>query len=224
MIARRGRARGALRAGVTALLWVAGARCAPARRADAVPAPTCAVLRERLAMAGERARAEPPLEGFRRLSRFLETVDDDAGDCVTSDARRRLAALETKLVALRTPGGTLFPDKVLHCNELAPPSLHCSGPELDDTPLVDEEQLVSRRARGVPASAAVTIAPGYDASVVGVYAGERGALQDGANPVALPIEDGAIELTAVRQMKGPVLILCLHRRDGLAYRKFVWFL
>ena len=202
---------------------VFGVGCASAPRPDAPPAATCAALRERLALAGEKARAEPPVDGFRRLSRLLDAVSDDPEDCVSSELRRRIGALETKLVALQVGDETLFPDKVLHCNELVPPALACRGPELEETPLVDEARLLSTPPRAVPPLAAVTIAPGYDVRIVGLYAGERGALQDGAPPVALPIEQGAARLATLDRMKRPVLILGVHRSDSLVYRKFVWF-
>jgi hypothetical protein len=222
------------RVAVTAIVLSSALACASARSADATaPAPAappspdasldrCADLRRGLQRADDDARGKPPLDAFRALSAFVDGVADDPADCVVTEARHHVAALERKLVALHAAGAELPPDRVVYCNDISPSTLVCSGPEADETALVDEATLAGPR-RPLPLAASVGAAPGYDGRLLGVYAADHGALQDGAAPVLVSGDGGALQLQVLRRSKGPIVIAIARRQDSLAFRKFVWY-
>jgi hypothetical protein len=139
---------------------------------------------------------------------------------VSTEARHHLAALEKKLVVLRAAGAELVPDRVVYCNDLTPATLVCSGPEADETAFVDDAALTGP-PRPLPLTASVNAAPGYDGRLLGVYAADHQALQDGVAPVPLSADGGALHLQAVRRSN--VVIATTRRQDSLVFRKFVWY-
>jgi hypothetical protein len=182
----------------------------------------CADLRRGLQRADEDARGKPALDAFRTLGRYVDGIADDPTDCVSTEARHHLAAAEKNLVVLRAAGADVSPDRVVYCNDLAPATLVCNGPEADDTALVDEAAL-ARPPRPLPQTASVSTAPGYDGRILGVYAADHGALQDGKAPARISADGGSLQLQSLRRSKGPVVIATVRRQDSLAFRKFVWY-
>jgi hypothetical protein len=184
----------------------------------------CAATKGRLATLVDADKRKSSMSQLQDLLRFFDSVPDDPEDCVHSEVRRRIAVLEQTLVTLRVAGESLHPQKVLHCGAIDPGTERCEGPELDDTPLVDDRNLIAP-SQPLPrnaTSAKLEIAPKYRAEIVGVYAGERGNLQDGGRPVRIPHHENIIQLGKVSSMTGPILIVILHGDDSLRFRKFVW--
>jgi hypothetical protein len=182
----------------------------------------CADLRRGLQRADDDARGKPPLDAFRTLGRYVDGIADDPTDCVSTEARHHLAAAEKDLVVLRAAGADVSPDRVVYCNDLVPATLVCNGPEADETALVDEAAL-ARPPRPLPQTARLSTTPGYDGRILGVYAADRGALQDGKAPARVSADGGNLQLQTVRRSKGPVVIATVRRQDSLAFRKFVWY-
>jgi hypothetical protein len=184
----------------------------------------CAAPKARLATLVDADQRKSSTLQLKDLLRFLDSVPDDPEDCVHSEVRGRVGVLERTLVTLRVAGKSLHPQKVLHCDAINPDTERCEGPELDDTPLVDERSLTSppQMLPRNATTAKLEIAPMYRAEIVGVYAGERGSLQDGRPPVRIPHQENILQLSKVNSMTGPMLIVIMHGDDSLKFRKFVW--
>jgi len=193
-----------------------------ARLAQSQVSTACAQDKRRLADVVAAAKKMRPAAQLAAYLNFLSTVPDDPEDCVTSDMRSRIGAVERELISWKIGNRTYKPDKVLHCNEIEEPSQVCKGSELDDTPLSDERTLAN------PASPLPKTGVGEldislpAATVVGVFAQQRNLLQDGKAPVRLEMRGRALSLTQLSRWQHPALIVILRLNDALNLRKCVW--
>jgi hypothetical protein len=216
------------RAMKTALSIVGACLCiATTGRGQAQPdVDACKADQQNLASIAGRASSLPPLAQFKNLIQFLNALQDDPTDCVSSAATDRIRKAERRLVALEVGGQTIEPDWIFHCNEIDKPSAWCTGGELDTSALLPEEGLGSRLARAPPTrarSAKLHMQEGYPCKVIGIYASSTTAVQAGKPPVTVAYHGMIIE-TGRLPAKNPVLIVALRCEDKLRYRKAIWHL
>lgn len=183
----------------------------------------CRPFQDRLKAA---TSAVEPIDRFRQMVRFLDSVPDDPEDCVRGQAQREIAAIEKSLMWLEAAGRTRHPDVVLHCNEIGPATKECAGPVLDTSLMLPESELAARLDLPAfrPPRARIRFAKGTEATVVGAFAGMTFKLQNGSVPLPVPRQGSSLDLRSLEKAAGLVLIVILRRSDSLGLRKVVWHL
>jgi len=66
----------------------------------------------------EQASSQPPLVQFKNLIQFLNVIQDDPTDCVSSAATDRIRKAERRQVALEVGGQTIAPDWIFQAAEI----------------------------------------------------------------------------------------------------------
>jgi hypothetical protein len=198
----------------------------PALAQSQSDADRCKARKQELASVIEHTNSKPPVAQFKELIQFLDAIEDDPTDCVSSAATDQIRKAERHLIALEVGRQTLEPDWVFHCNEVDKRSAWCTGQELDVSAQLPEEGFGTRVALASPAhprSAKLGIQDGYSCKVIGIYGSSSTALQAGKPVVPLAHHQMAIEIGKL-PAKNPVLIVTLRCEDKLRYRKAVWHL
>lgn len=189
----------------------------PAIAQAAHPEQQCADSRKRLSAIVAQSKSQPAAAQFQNYLKFLISVTDDPVDCVTTDTYNALSHAEESLIVWTIAEHTYGPDKVFYCHEMKGAAKRCQGSILDDTPLRDENRLLTG-GTPFPRSGAIrlTIAPELNAKVIGIY-----GQNPNEQPAPIRFRRGVVQARDLQ--RSSVLFVILRTNDALRFHKCVWY-
>jgi hypothetical protein len=191
--------------------------------------PDCQELRSRFDATVNAVKSSPAALQYSAYLKLLTSVSDDPADCVSSDIETAIRHAEQQLILLKIGDKTFAPEWIFHCGEIDARTLHCTGPEADDTMLngavLGGEATLKDSVGILPNSglAQLNVSESLAADVVGIYVIDRSYSRDGEPPVRIPIHGLSIPLSKLHTMKSSVVIVVFRCKDPLHFRKCVWF-